>query len=54
MIGRVRGNWVNKGIEAIFVRRKREAPPITPIFDGEEEARLIVLACSEPPQDHVR
>lgn len=50
MIGRVRENWVNEGIEAVFMRKKREAPPIRPIFDGEAEARLIALACSEPPQ----
>ena len=36
------------------MRKKREAPPITPIFDGEAQARLIALACSEPPQGQVR
>ena len=54
MTGRVRENCVNGGIEAVFMRKKREAPPITPIFDGEAEARLIALACSEPPQGQVR
>ena len=54
MVGRVREKCVNEGIEAVFMRKKREAPPITPIFDGEAEARLIALACSEPPQGQVR
>lgn len=53
MIGRVRENWANEWIEAVFMRKKREAPPITAIFDGEAEARLIALACSEPAQGHV-
>ena len=54
MVGRVREKCVNEGIEAVFMRKKRETPPITPIFDGEAEARLIALACSEPPQGQVR
>ena len=49
MIGRVRETWVNEVIEAVVMGKKREAPPIRPIFDGEAEARLIALACSEPP-----
>jgi hypothetical protein len=36
------------------MRKKRELPPIQPIFDGEKEARLIALACSKPPQGRAR
>ncbi|MFV2035874.1 MAG: helix-turn-helix domain-containing protein [Halocynthiibacter sp.] len=54
MVGRVRETCVNEGFEAVFVRKKRKTPPITPIFDGEAEARLIALACSEPPQGQAR
>lgn len=54
MVGRVRETCVNEGIEAVFTRKKRETPPTMPIFDGEAEARLIALACSEPPQGQVR
>jgi hypothetical protein len=54
MVGRVREKCVNEGLEAVFLRKKRRHPPITPIFDGEAEARLIALACSEPPQGQVR
>ena len=54
MVGRVRETFVNEGFEAVFTRKKRETPPITPIFDGEAEARLIALACSEPPLGQVR
>ena len=54
MVGRVREKFVNEGFEAVFTRKKRENPPITPIFDGVAEARLIALACSEPPQGQIR
>ena len=54
MVGRVRETFVNEGFEAVFTRKKRQTPPITPIFDGEAEARLIALACSEPPLGQVR
>ena len=29
-------------------------PPIATIFDGEKEAKLIALACSEPPKGRAR
>jgi len=54
MVGRVREKCVNEGLETVFLRKKRKFPPITPIFDGEAEARLIALACSEPPQGQAR
>jgi len=54
MVGRVREKCVNEGLEAVFLRKTRKTPPITPIFDGEAEARLIALACSEAPQGQAR
>jgi hypothetical protein len=27
---------------------------VTPIFDGQKEAKLIALACSEPPNGRAR
>jgi hypothetical protein len=35
-------------------RKKRERPPRDPILDGEKEARLIQIACSEPPPGRAR
>ena len=29
-------------------------PPVAAIFDGEKEAKLIALACSEPPKGRAR
>ena len=54
MVTRVRRQLVEEGLEAVLARKKRATPPITPIFDGEAQARLIALACSEPPAGHAR
>lgn len=51
---RVRRQYVNEGIEAVVTRKKRATPPVPPIFDGEKEARLVQLACSQPPEGHAR
>jgi hypothetical protein len=38
----------------VLTRKKRETPPIPAIFDGERQAKLTALACSEPPPSHAR
>jgi hypothetical protein len=53
-IHRTRQRLVEEGFEAVLRRKPRERPSITPIFDGEAEARLMTLACSEPPAGHAR
>jgi transposase len=35
-------------------RKKREHPPVPSPVTGEVEARLIALACSQPPAGHAR
>jgi len=54
MVTRVPRQLVEEGLEAVLSRKNRATPPITPIFDGEAQARLIALACSEPPAGHAR
>ena len=54
MVTKVRTKLVNKGLDAVLVRKKRERPPIDPIFDGARQAQLIALACSEPPPGFAR
>jgi hypothetical protein len=54
MVGRVRAKLVEEGLDAVFARKKRETPPIQPIFDGAKQAQLTALACSEPPEGHAR
>ena len=54
MVARVREMLVTEGLEAVLTRKKRETPPIEPIFDGERQAQLIALACSKPPAGRAR
>ncbi len=54
MVARVREKLVTEGLDAVLTRKKRETPPIKPIFDGEAQAKLTALACSEPPPGHAR
>lgn len=54
MVSRVRETFVLKGLDAVLTRKKRETPPVPAIFDGERQAKLTALACSEPPPGHAR
>ena len=54
MVERVRVKLVEEGLDAVLTRKKRETPPIAPIFDGEKQAQLIALACSKPPAGFAR
>jgi hypothetical protein len=54
LVSRVRETFVTKGIDAVLTRKKRETPPVPAIFDGEAQAKLTALACSEPPEGHAR
>ena len=52
-VSRVRKQYVEEGLEAALNRR----PPNRPYqrkLDGEQEAHLIALACSEPPEGQAR
>jgi Homeodomain-like domain len=54
MVMRVREKLVTEGLDAVLSRKKRETPPVAPIFDGEAQAKLTALACSTPPEGHAR
>jgi hypothetical protein len=54
LVYRVRKQLVEEGFEAVLSRKQRATPAVPRIFDGEKEARLIALACSEPPPGRVR
>ena len=54
MVTRVRATLVNDGLGAVLVRKKRERPPVEPIFDGSKQAQLIALACTTPPPGYAR
>ena len=42
------------GLAYVLRRRKHKEPPRKPIVTGEKEARLIALACAEPPEGFSR
>jgi Homeodomain-like domain len=46
--------FVEQGLEAALQRKERERPPRPIVFDGEFEARLLQLACSEAPAGRSR
>jgi transposase len=50
----IRRRFVEQGIEAALGRKRRERPPREQIMDGEKEARLLAIACSEPPSGYSR
>src|SRR3984893_12728928 len=54
MLYRVRRQLVEEGLEAVLSRKQRAMPAVQKIFDGEKEAKLIALACSNPPKGRVR
>ncbi len=50
----IRERFVEQGLEAALNRKKQCRPSIQRKLDGAKEARLIALACSEPPEGHAR
>lgn len=41
-------------VQATIARKQRQFPPVASPVTGEVEARLIALACSQPPTGHAR
>ena len=50
----LRKRFVLEGLDSALERKKRAHPPTERKLDGAKEARLIALACSEPPKGHKR
>ena len=53
-VHRTRKQLVEEGLDAVLSRKARATPAVAKIFDGAAEARLIALACSNPPEGHAR
>lgn len=51
---RIRQRFVEEGLDVALGARSRKARPYARKLDGEKEARLIALACSEPPEGSTR
>ena len=50
----IRQRFVEQGLDAALHRKRQEWPSRQRILDGEKEARLIALACSEAPEGRTR
>jgi transposase len=48
-VERIRQRFVEEGLDAALQRKKQGRPSRPRKLDGRDEARLIALACSEPP-----
>lgn len=53
-VARTRQQLVEAGCEAALARKHSPASARPRIFDGAAEAKLIALACSEPPKGRAR
>ena len=53
-VERLRQRFVEQGLDAALDRKKPDRPSRQRTLDGKAEARLIALACSEPPAGRVR
>src|SRR5271154_2766350 len=53
-VARSRQQLVEEGFESVLVRKHSPASARPRIFDGAAEAKLIALACSEPPKGRKR
>ena len=51
-VERLRRRFCEEGLQAALSERRR--PGRQPKLDGRQEAHVIALACSEPPEGHVR
>ena len=53
-IERVRKQLVEEGFDAVLSRRKYTQKVSSKKIDGDVEAHLVALSCSEPPEGRVR
>lgn len=53
-IEHLKKRFVEDGLEVAIGRKKREKPPVEVRYDGAFDARLVQLACSEPPRGYDR
>ena len=50
----VRTAYAEHGLNGALYRKKRETPPVKPKVDGNLEAHIISVSCSEPPEGYDR
>lgn len=50
----LRQRLIEEGLDAALSRQRQVRPSVERLFDGENEARLIAVACGPRPQGRVR
>lgn len=50
----VKTAYAQSGLDGALYRKKREAPPTPPKVDGNLEAHIISISCSDPPEGYER
>jgi hypothetical protein len=53
-VSEARKRLVTRGFAAALERKKQEKLSVERLFDGAAEARLVQLACSQPPEGRAR
>jgi transposase len=53
-VARIRQRLVEEGLDAVLARKHSPNSARKRVFDGAAEAKLIALACSEPPKGRSR
>lgn len=53
-VQKVRACYGEMGLDATLNRKKREAPPVAAKVTGDVEARIIALACTDPPKGYAK
>ncbi|MDR3173985.1 MAG: helix-turn-helix domain-containing protein [Treponema sp.] len=54
VVYKVGRQYVEKGLERVLNRKKRETPPVLPKVTGDIEAKILALSSSEPPAGYSR
>jgi len=50
----IRQHFFEQGLDAALDRKQRERPSREPLLDGDKQARLVQIACSDPPPGRAR
>ena len=50
----IRTRFVEEGMDAAIERKKQSRPSRQQVLDGEKEAKLVAVCCSEAPQGRTR
>ena len=53
-VARIRARFVLQGEGPALDRKRRMTPPVHPKLDGKNEAQLVAICCSDPPEGRTR